>query len=104
MGANSKKIYPAAMAEYESKLAEWKRPPKKPRPQGKQPPPAPNPEDQMRGNSRPGNIYNGVLKPTIGYGIRGNLVSGGIQRGQSLSVSRLVPADDQELARRVGPG
>ena len=25
----------------------------------------------MHGNSRPGNIYNGVLKPTIGYGIRG---------------------------------
>ncbi len=30
-----------------------------------------NPDDQMRGNARPGNIYNGVLKPTIGYGIRG---------------------------------
>jgi sialate O-acetylesterase len=28
-------------------------------------------ENQMRGNFRPGNIYNGVLKPTIGYGIRG---------------------------------
>ena len=27
--------------------------------------------DLMTGNSRPGNIYNGVLKPTIGYGIRG---------------------------------
>jgi sialate O-acetylesterase len=25
----------------------------------------------MAGNFRPGNIYNGVLKPTIGYGIRG---------------------------------
>ena len=25
----------------------------------------------MNGNARPGNIYNGVLKPTIGYGIRG---------------------------------
>src|SRR5262249_58083143 len=25
----------------------------------------------MSGNARPGNIYNGVLKPTIGYGIRG---------------------------------
>ena len=25
----------------------------------------------MPGNARPGNIYNGVLKPTIGYGIRG---------------------------------
>lgn len=25
----------------------------------------------LRGNQRPANIYNGVLKPTIGYGIRG---------------------------------
>ncbi|MGE3821610.1 MAG: sialate O-acetylesterase [Isosphaeraceae bacterium] len=25
----------------------------------------------MNGNARPANIYNGVLKPTIGYGIRG---------------------------------
>jgi sialate O-acetylesterase len=25
----------------------------------------------LGGNARPGNIYNGVLKPTIGYGIRG---------------------------------
>jgi sialate O-acetylesterase len=25
----------------------------------------------MTGNARPGNIYNGVLKPTIGYGIKG---------------------------------
>ena len=32
---------------------------------------AQNPDGQMRGNARPGNIYNGVLKPTIGYGIRG---------------------------------
>ncbi|MFO0888492.1 MAG: sialate O-acetylesterase [Isosphaeraceae bacterium] len=28
-------------------------------------------EGEMRGNARPGNIYNGVLLPTIGYGIRG---------------------------------
>ncbi len=27
--------------------------------------------NQMRGNSRPGNIYNGVLKSHLGYGIRG---------------------------------
>jgi sialate O-acetylesterase len=31
---------------------------------------APNP-GMLTGNARPGNIYNGVLKPTIGYGIRG---------------------------------
>ena len=30
-----------------------------------------NLEGQMRGNARPGNIYNGVLLPTIGYGIKG---------------------------------
>ena len=30
-----------------------------------------NPDGDMDGNSRPGNIYNGVLLPTIGYGIRG---------------------------------
>ncbi len=39
---------------------------------GKPSPLAPaNLEQLMHGNSRPGNIYNGVLKPTIGYGIRG---------------------------------
>lgn len=27
--------------------------------------------NNLRGNARPGNIYNGVLKPTIGYGIKG---------------------------------
>ena len=31
---------------------------------------APNP-GVLVGNARPGNIYNGVLKPTIGYGIKG---------------------------------
>jgi sialate O-acetylesterase len=28
-------------------------------------------QQQMRGNARPGNIYNGVLKSHIGYGVRG---------------------------------
>ncbi len=30
-----------------------------------------SPQQQLTGNSRPGNIYNGVLRPTIGYGIKG---------------------------------
>lgn len=30
-----------------------------------------NPDAAMKGNARPGNIFNGVLLPTIGYGIRG---------------------------------
>jgi sialate O-acetylesterase len=30
-----------------------------------------SPQARLRGNARPANIYNGVLKPTIGYGIKG---------------------------------
>jgi sialate O-acetylesterase len=37
--------------------------------EGKNPPQ--HPGGRMTGNARPANIYNGVLKPTIGYGIRG---------------------------------
>ena len=35
------------------------------------PEPTQNMRRRMAGNQRPANIYNGVLKPTIGYGIRG---------------------------------
>ena len=63
---------PRAKAEYEPKRVAWQAVADKAKAEGKQPPrPPSNPEDQMRGNARPGNIYNGVLKPTIGYGIRG---------------------------------
>jgi sialate O-acetylesterase len=56
----------------EKDYADWKTASAKAKADGKEPPRAPNNlEGQMRGNSRPGNIYNGVLKPTIGYGIRG---------------------------------
>ena len=66
------KELPQAKADYESKLAQWKAAVEKSKAEQKTAPPAPgNPEDLMRGNFRPGNIYNGVLKPTIGYGIRG---------------------------------
>ena len=59
-------------AEFETKLAAWKVAAQQAKADGKQPPPPPqNPDGAMRGNARPANIYNGVLKPTIGFGIRG---------------------------------
>ena len=66
------KAYPRAIAEYNASLAERRLLAAKAKAKG-QPEPRrlPNPDDQMRGNARPGNLYNGVLKPTIGYGIRG---------------------------------
>ena len=66
------KDYPRAKADYDLKHAEWKHAAEKAKSEGKEPPPEPgNPEWMMTGNFRPGNIYNGVLKPTIGFGIRG---------------------------------
>ena len=92
-----------AKASYDKQLADYREAAAKAKAEGKpaphQPRPAGNP---LTGNARPGNIYNGVLKPTIGYGIRGvDLVSGRIERRPGLSISRSVPADDQELARRM---
>jgi sialate O-acetylesterase len=63
----------AAQQAYEKALADWKKAAeaakaaKKPFPV-RQPQ---SPQQQLSGNSRPGNIYNGVLRPTIGYGIKG---------------------------------
>lgn len=62
-----------AQAAYEKALAEWNTAAEKAKSEGKPAPEKPKaPENNlMGGNSRPANIYNGVLKPTIGYGIRG---------------------------------
>ena len=59
--------YPSILDDWEKRVAEWKtmdqanRPPQPPR----------RPNNPMVGQHRPANIYNGVLHPTIGYGIRG---------------------------------
>jgi sialate O-acetylesterase len=63
---------PNAIADYKRRMEEWKQAAESAKSSGQKPPAQPlNPENQLKGNSRPGNIYNGVLKPTIGYGLRG---------------------------------
>lgn len=62
----------SAKEKYQTDIARYREEAEKARSEGKPAPrPPANPEDVMRGNARPGNIYNGVLKPTIGYGIHG---------------------------------
>jgi sialate O-acetylesterase len=61
-----------ARANAERQLAEYREAAAKARTEGKPEPPRPRPvANPLVGNARPGNIYNGVLKPTIGYGVRG---------------------------------
>ncbi len=62
----------AAKAEFATAHAAWKVESEKAKAEDKKVPPEPkNPESQMTGNQRPGNIHAGVLSPSIGYGIRG---------------------------------
>jgi sialate O-acetylesterase len=68
------KTYDAQRARetFEKQMADYRAAAEKAKSEGKAAPQPPRPPtNPLTGNSRPGNIYNGVLKPTIGYGIRG---------------------------------
>jgi sialate O-acetylesterase len=59
-------------ATFKKRLAKWQEARKNAIAAGKQPPARPRaPRNVLEGQHRPANIYNGVLLPTIGYGIRG---------------------------------
>lgn len=61
-----------ADADHAAALEKWKVEAAAAKEAGKLPPRAPgHPGARLTGNARPGNIYNGVLLPTIGYGIKG---------------------------------
>jgi len=61
-----------ATEEYEARLAKWKEKAKKLKAEKKGVPRAPRkPRNPLTGQHRPANLYNGVLKPIIGYGIKG---------------------------------
>jgi sialate O-acetylesterase len=58
-----------ATYDHETALANWKEKAAAARAAGKRPPR--RPRNPLTGQHRPANLYNGVLKPLIGYGIRG---------------------------------
>ena len=61
-----------AKGNYDNALTQWKFAVEKAKAQFINPPYKPqSPEEWLVGNKRPGNIYNGVLHPIIGYGIKG---------------------------------
>lgn len=61
-----------ARTDYEAAVARWKVAVEKAKAEGKPAPRAPqSPEAWLTGNQRPGNIFAGVVNPTLGYGIKG---------------------------------
>ncbi len=85
--------YPRAKAEFDAKMVDWNKAAAKAKSAGKPEPPRPaDPDWNMNGNFRPGNIYNGVLKPTIGYGIRGVIwYQGESNAGRAYQYRELFP-------------
>jgi sialate O-acetylesterase len=95
-----------AQASYSEELAEWEtaralallegRPaPRKPRAPG----------EWLVGNKRPGNIYAGVLHPTIGYGIKGVIwYQGEANAGRAAQYRDLFPFLIQHWREEWGQG
>ncbi len=82
-----------AMSDYEQAMETWKLDALKARGMGEDIPRRPNrPNNALTGNHRPGNIYNGVLRPTIGYGIRGVIwYQGESNAGRAYQYRELFP-------------
>lgn len=84
----------AAKKKYDTDLANWKKQADEAKAAGKpftvRAPQAP--EGWLRGNARPGNIYNGVLLPAIGYGIKGAIwYQGESNAGRAYEYASLFP-------------
>lgn len=59
-------------AKHAKAMSKWKKDTEKARAEGKALPRQPQaPDAYLTGNARPGNIFNGMVYPTIGYGIKG---------------------------------
>lgn len=82
-----------AKAAFEKRLEAWKAASAKAKADGKPAPRRPSgPDDELKGNHRPGNLYNGVLKPIIGYGIRGAIwYQGESNSGRAFEYRDLFP-------------
>lgn len=61
--------------------------------------------NQMKGNSRPGNIYNGVLKSHLGFGIRGAIwYQGESNAGRAYQYRELFPLMISSWRKEWGQG
>ena len=62
-------------------------------------------QGQMRGNARPGNIYNGVLKSHIGYGVKGAIwYQGESNAGRAYQYRDLFPFMIENWRKEWGQG
>lgn len=93
--------YEAETAEWQKKVTEWDAMNVAER-QGERPR---RPVNLLTGNQRPGNIYNGVLRPTIGYGIKGVIwYQGESNAGRAYQYRHLFPLMIRKWREEWGQG
>jgi sialate O-acetylesterase len=84
---------PEAKAAFEKAMADWTVKSEAAKKAG-QPVPRPpqSPEQQLSGNSRPGNIFAGMVNPTLGYGMKGVIwYQGESNAGRAWEYRQLFP-------------
>lgn len=90
-------------AAFEASLAKWKADSAKAKAENK---PAPRqPGDWLTGNHRPGNIFAGVVHPTLGYGIKGVIwYQGESNAGRAYEYAELFPFMIEQWRKEQGQG
>ena len=82
-----------AKTDYAAALVKWKADDEKAKaahlPQPRKPG---GPDDWLKGNARPGNIFNGIMNPTLGYGMKGVIwYQGESNSGRAWEYAQLFP-------------
>ncbi|MSU22857.1 MAG: sialate O-acetylesterase [Opitutus sp.] len=95
-----------ATADYAAATEKWKLAVETAKAEGKTPPAAPqNPLAWLTGNARPGNIFAGVVNPTLGYGIKGVIwYQGESNAGRAYEYAALFPFLIEQWRQEQGQG
>jgi sialate O-acetylesterase len=94
------------LANHEIALAKWKEEVKAAKAAGKPAPqPLRTPQNQLTGQGRPGNIFAGMMHPTLGYGIKGVIwYQGEANAGRAWEYRDLFPFMIQEWRKEWKQG
>jgi sialate O-acetylesterase len=93
-------------ADFDVATEKWKLAVEAAKAAGKTPPlPLQNPLAWLTGNARPGNIFAGVVKPTLGYGIKGVIwYQGESNAGRAYEHAQLFPFVIEQWRKEQGQG
>ena len=90
-------------ADHEAAVAKWQAASEKAKAENKAAPPAP--ANWLTGNARPGNIFGGVVHPTLGYGLKGVIwYQGESNAARAYEYAQLFPFLIEQWRKEWGQG